>query len=134
MTVHRLQTRKSDRTAWQVSKTIKPSQRGAIKLARLHGEALVCVRYRESPEGTERLTTIELIIERAVIQKHEDPIVAFKIKPEEEELRRLAQSKGATYHGKNGMWRLKRSEVLRMGMKSRIAVTRDQLYQEHVHP
>ncbi len=134
MTVHLLKTQKTDPTAWQVSKTIKPHQRGAIKLARAHGENLLCVRYRENTEGTERLTTVELVIDRVVIQKREDPIVLFKIRPEEHQLRRLAQSKGATYHGKNGMWRLKRSEVIRMGMKARIAVTRDQFYQEHVHP
>lgn len=134
MTVHRLKSKTDDLDNWRVAKKIKPSQRGAIKIARTYGSELLCVRYRENPDGTERLTTVELIVDRVVIQKREDPIVSFKIKPEEIELRSLAQSKGAKYDGKNFMWKLARSEVLRMGLRSRIAVTVDQLYQEQVDP
>jgi hypothetical protein len=134
VTVHRLKSKTENLDSWRVAKKIKPSQRGAIKIARNYGSELLCVRYRENPDGTERLTTVELVVERVMIQKRDDPIVSFKIKPEEVDLRRLAQSKGATYDGKNHMWNLVRSEVLRMGLRSRIAVTVDQLYQEHVDP
>ena len=134
MAIHRLKTTATDLDQWRVAKKIKPSQRGAVKLARIHGRELLCVRYRENPDGTERLTTIELVVERVVIQKRDDPIVAFKIKPEEADLRRLAQEKGAKYDGRTFMWRLARSEVLRMGLKNRIAVSVDQIYQEQVHP
>ena len=134
MTVHRLKSKTENLDSWRVAKKIKPSQRGAIKIARNYGSELLCVRYRENPDGTERLTTVGLVVERVMIQKRDDPIVSFKIKPEEVDLRRLAQSKGATYDGKNHMWNLVRSEVLRMGLRSRIAVTVDQLYQEHVDP
>lgn len=133
MTLHRLNANAKSLDRWRVSKKITPSQRGAIKLARIHGKDLLCVRYRENPDGTERLTTIELVVERVVIQKRDDPIVSFKIKPEEVELRRLAQSKGARYDGKTFMWKLARSEVLRMGLKTRIAVTADEFLQEQVH-
>ena len=133
MTLHRLNANAKSLDRWRVSKKITPSQRGAIKLARIHGKDLFCVRYRENPDGTERLTTIELVVERVVIQKRDDPIVSFKIKPEEVELRRLAQSKGARYDGKTFMWKLARSEVLRMGLKTRIAVTADEFLQEQVH-
>jgi hypothetical protein len=132
--VHHLKTKTTNLDHWHVAKKIKPSERGAIKLARIHGNELLCVRYRENPDGTERLTTIELVVERVVIQKRDDPIVSFKIKPEEIELRRTAQAKGAKYDGKIFMWKLPRSEVLRMGLKSRIAVSRNQLFQEQVHP
>lgn len=134
MTVHRLKSKTENLDSWRVAKKIKPSQRGSIKIARNYGSELLCVRYRENLDGTERLTTVELVVERVMIQKRDDPIVSFKIKPEEVELRRLAQSKGATYDGKNQMWNLVRTEVLRMGLRSRIAVTIDQLYQEHVDP
>jgi hypothetical protein len=132
--VHRLKSRSAQLDEWRVAKKIKPSQRGAIKLARSYGTELLCVRYRENPEGTERLTTVELVVERVVIQKRDDPIVSFKIRHDELDLRRLAMSKGAKYDPKNFMWKLPRSEVLRMGLKSRIAVTLDELYQEQVHP
>lgn len=120
--------------SWQVAKKIKPGQRGAIKLTRVHGGDLLCVRYRESPDGTERLTTIELVIERAVIQKRLDPVVWFKIKAHEVALRQMVQAKGARFNGKTGMWQLPRSEVLRMGLRSRIAVKLHELYQEQEHP
>jgi hypothetical protein len=32
------------------------------------------------------------------------------------------------------MWHLRRSEVLRKGLKSRIAITMEELYQEQIHP
>ena len=134
MVVHRLKSKTESLDQWRVAKKIKPSQRGAIKLARIHGRELLCVRYRENPEGTERLTTIELVIERVVIQKRDDPIVSFKIKQEETDLRRVAMARGAKYDGRNHMWKHLRSEVLRMGLKHRIAVTEHELYQELVHP
>lgn len=133
MAVHQLKAKAEDLDQWRVAKKIKPSQRGAIKLARLHGKELLCVRYRENSDGTERLTTIELVVERTVIQKRDDPVVSFKLKRDEVELRRLAMSKGAKYDGKSFMWKLRRSEVLRMGLRNRIAVTVDQIYQEQVH-
>jgi len=132
--VHLLKSKTERLDEWRVAKKIKPNQRGAVKLARSYGGELLCVRYRENPDGTERLTTVELIVERTVIQKREDPIVAFKIRQEELELRRLAMSRGATYDGRNYMWRMRRSEVLRMGLRSRIAVTAEELDQEQVHP
>jgi hypothetical protein len=130
--VHLLKSKTDRLDEWRVAKKMKPSQRGAIKLARSYGSEMLCVRYRENPEGTERLTTVELIVERAVIQKRADPIVSFKIKQDELELRRLAMSRGATYNGRTQMWKLRRSEVLRMGLKNRIAVTDQELRQEHV--
>jgi hypothetical protein len=46
----------------------------------------------------------------------------------------MAMARGAKYNGRKHMWRLQRSEVLRLGMKNRIAVTDDELLQEQVHP
>ncbi len=46
-----------------VRRTLKPGAPGTIKLLRQHGAALVCVRYRENAARTERLTTVELIID-----------------------------------------------------------------------
>ena len=132
--MHDLKLKSSIVDRWQVAKTIKPSQRGAVKLARKHGDELLCVRYRVNPDGTERITTVELVVERAVIQKRDDPVVSFKIRHDEIELRRRVMAKGGKYDGKNCMWKLKRSEVLRMGLKKRIAVTDEELRKEQVEP
>ena len=136
MSVHHLNSNPLELDSWRVAKKMKPTQRGAIKLARTHGRELLCVRYRESPDGSERVTTIELVVERVVIQKREDPVVSFKLKAEESELRQIVQAKGGRYDGRRHMWKLQRSEVIRLGLRSRIAVTVDQLYQEQeqVHP
>ena len=134
MLVQRLKSETGLLEHWRVAKTMRPGQRGAIKLARVHGAEMLCVRYRENPEGTERLTTIELVVERVVIQKRDDPIVSFKIKHDETALRQSARAKGAKYNGKSHMWLLRRSEVLRMGLKSRIAVSDEEFYQEHIQP
>ena len=134
MAIHHLKSKVKGLDQWHVAKKIKPSQRGAIKLARNYGDELLCVRYRENSDGTERLTTVELVVERVVIQKRDDPVVSFKLKQDEIDLRRRAMAKGAKYDGQNYMWKLRRSEVLRMGLKNRIAVTDDELNQEQVHP
>jgi len=133
MPVTRVRSRLARLDEWRVAKKIKPGQRGAIKLSRAHGQELLCVRYRENHDGTERLTTIELVIERSIIQKRDDPIVLFKIRSHELELRNEAMRRGAKYDPTRRMWRLNRSEVLRMGLKHRIAVTSEELLREHVH-
>jgi len=94
--VQSLKTKTARRDEWRVAKKIKPHQRGALKLTRSYGTELFCVRHRENTDGTERLTTVELMVERTVIQKRNDPIVSFKIRQEELELRHLAMSRGAT--------------------------------------
>lgn len=134
MAVHQLKSKTERLDEWRVAKKIKPSQRGAIKLARSYGSELLCVRYRENADGTERLTTIELVIERAVVQKRDDPVVSFKIRHDEVELRQQAMRRGAKYDAVNQMWLLRRSEVLRMGLKTRIAVSPEEWLQEQVHP
>ena len=124
----------------RASRRVARCQRDQTQSARSNQIGAV-VRQRASlrsisgnPDGTERVTTVELIVERAVIQKRDDPIVMFKIKQEELELRRLAMARGAKYDGRNYMWRLCRSEVLRMGLKSWIAVTDQDPGQEQVRP
>ena len=134
MVVQCLKTKTDRRDEWRVAKKIKPTQRGALKLTRSYGAELLCVRYRENPEDTERLTTVERVVERTVIQKRDDPIASFKIRQEELGRRRLAISRGATYYGRNYMRRLRRSEIDRMSLRGRIAVTTEELDQEHVPP
>jgi len=73
------ETKTDRRDEWRVAKKIKPRQRGALKLTRSYGAELLCVRYRENTDGTALLTTAELVVERTVIQKRDDPIVSFKI-------------------------------------------------------
>ena len=134
MTVHRLKSKTERLEDWRVAKKIKPSQRGAIKLARAYGAELLCVRYRENPDGTERLTTVELVVDRTVIQKRDDPIVWFKVKWEELDLRHQIMSLGARYDGSKYLWRLPRSEVIRLGLRARIVGIVGAPIKEQVRP
>ena len=134
MFVHCLKTKTDRRDELRVAKKIKPRQRAAVELTRSYGAELLCVRCRENTDSTARPTTAELVVERTVIQKYDDPIVSFKIRQEEIAPRRLAMSRRATYDGRNYTCRLRRSEVLGMGMRSRIDVSADEHDQEQVPP
>ncbi|MFT3665036.1 hypothetical protein [Piscinibacter sp.] len=115
-----------------MSKTMQPGERGAVRLMRLHGDRLVCVRYRTSGSGEERLTTIELIVERTMVRKRGDQIVAFKLRDGETRLRREALRRGAWFDAKTGLWKLARHDVLSLGLAHRIAVSQEQLLREEV--
>ncbi len=117
---------------WRVTKTMHPGERGAVRLMHAYGDQLVCVRYRTSGSGEERLTTVELIVERAVIRKRGDQVIAFKIRDHEHQLRREALRRGAWFDAKSGLWQLARHEVLRLGLRHRIAVAPDQLLRDEV--
>lgn len=123
---------RSPHADWGVSKTMRPGQRGAILLTRQYGAQLVCVRYRESEDGDLRVTTIELVVERAVVQKRLAALVSFKIRPHEHALLREACRRGATFDAKTQLWRLPRQEVLRMGLRHRIAMSVEQMLREQV--
>jgi hypothetical protein len=73
---------------------------GAVKLTRKYGDALVCVRYRISPDGAERITAVELEVDRVAVQRKANPVVAVKIYPSERKLTALAKAKGARFNGK----------------------------------
>lgn len=49
----------------RVLKKIEPNQAGALKWAQRYGASLLCVRYRLDPRNAQRLTTVELIVDRA---------------------------------------------------------------------
>lgn len=46
-----------------VLKKLSPTTPGAKRFATRYGQTLVCVRYREDPQGKRRLTTVELIVD-----------------------------------------------------------------------
>ena len=55
----------------EVTKTLKPGDRGTARLLREYGDRLVCVRYRFDSERTKHLTTVEIIVdERDAIEEH----------------------------------------------------------------
>jgi hypothetical protein len=119
-------TRASPAHSWAVGKTMQVDTPGAVKLTRKYADALVCVRYRVSPDGSERITTIELEVDRVAVQRKANPVVAVKIYPTERRLTALAKAKGARFNGKTRLWRMHRNDAHALGLGARIAVTLEQ--------
>ena len=114
--------RAAESHSWAVSKTIQTDGKGAVKLAQKYGESLVCVRYRISPDGNERITTIELEIDKTPVNKKANPLVTLKIYSSETDLISIAKAKGARYNAKTRLWQMNRNDALTMGLKERIAI------------
>lgn len=128
-----LSPRTTTKTRLPVAKTLSPTQPGAIKLARRYGDALICVRYRRDTEGRQRITTVELVVERVDIvdddraarrpdgrRKHGDDIVGVRIRIDELELRSAARRCGATWDRNAHLWRMTRRNAKQLGLNSRV--------------
>jgi hypothetical protein len=107
--------------SWAVSKTMQADGKGAAKLTKIYGDSLVCVRYRLSPDGKQRITTVELIVDQSPVQNKANPTVFVKIYPSETELITLAKAKGARYNAKTRLWRMTTNDAISMNIKERIA-------------
>ena len=95
----------------RVMKKIAPESRGAIKLAKRFGEALVCVRHRIDDKGEFRYTTVELLVEKTAVVPRSDKIVGIRVGPSEKPLQTLVRAAGGTWDSKARVWRLPRRVV-----------------------
>lgn len=100
--------------------------RGALKLSREFGQTLICVRYRMSPDGNERMTTVELEVDRVAVQHRSNPPVSVKIYASEVKLAAQAKAKGAWFNGKTRLWRMHQNDAHALGLGNRIARTETQ--------
>lgn len=107
----------------RVVKTLSPSQSGAIKLARKHGDALLCVRCRHDVAGLYRVTTVELVVERTPIQRRSDRVVGVRIGPGEKQLQVAARASGAKWDSSKKLWRMPLRTATRLGLHERVART-----------
>jgi hypothetical protein len=107
------------RERWRVAKKLLPGQPGTIKLARKHGQALVCVRYRLDAQGLNRCTTVELIVEQVEVVARADRTVAVKLRFEEIELR-FRNRGGARWDQTAKVWRMSYRLAKELGLQSRI--------------
>ncbi len=109
-------TQAHDRT--RVVKKISTTQPGAIKLARIYGDALVCVRYRHDVESHTRYTTVELVVDQATIGKNRREVdtVNVQVAPNDLELLIRIRSNGGQWDSQVGLWRLPRHKAEEMGL------------------
>jgi len=97
--------------AWQgsrVTKTMWPPQPGTVRFTQEHGPRLVCVRYRQDANGLRRYTTIELIVDKALVNspKARRQKLEVAIAYEEVELRAMARELGAQWNPRKRVWEL----------------------------
>jgi hypothetical protein len=97
---------KAPRTRYRVVKTLAPTDRGAIALARQYGDALVCVRHRTDAKGKVRHTTVELLIHSAPIRPRPIKMVWVRIAPHEQPLHAVIQAAGGAWDPRRRQWRL----------------------------
>jgi hypothetical protein len=92
----------------RVTKKLAPEARGALKLARQFGDALVCVRHRSDDKGEYRYTTVELLVEKTPIKARTDQVVQVRIGAEEKSLQTVVRAAGGTWDYKARLWRIPR--------------------------
>ena len=95
-------------------------------MAQKYGANLICVRYRISKDGSERITTIELEVDRVAVRQRANPDVSVKIYASETALQAKAKAKGARYNGKTRLWRMTNNDAQALGLGLRIAKPMDQ--------
>jgi hypothetical protein len=107
-------------TNFRVIKKLSPAKPGAIKLGRRYGEQLVCVRHRLDPTGNTRVTTVELVVERAPVSAKPDQLVGVKIGYSESQLRAVVKAAGATWDKDSGVWRMPIKMARLLNLRERI--------------
>ncbi|HUG25875.1 MAG TPA: hypothetical protein VMN83_25525 [Albitalea sp.] len=106
--------------ATRVMKKLNPSQPGARKLARIYGDALVCVRYRHDETSVLRYTTVELVVECMPLVGRTPKMVAVRIGFDEAGLQRLAQRHGATWDGQACVWHMTMETAKKLKLSDRV--------------
>jgi len=104
----------------RVTKKLSPESRGALKLARQFGEALLCVRHRSDDKGEYRYTTVELLVEKTPIRPRTDNLVGVRIGADEKPLQTVVRAAGGTWDYKAKVWRLPRRVVGILKLADRI--------------
>ena len=89
-------------------KKLSPQSRGALKLARQFGPALVCVRHRSDAKGEYRFTTVEILVDKAPVRPRSDRIVGLRIGLDEKALQADVRTAGGSWDYKAKVWRIPR--------------------------
>ena len=111
---------KTDRTTHRVVKTLAPSDRGAIELARRYGDALICVRHRTDAKGKVRHTTIELLVSSEPIRPREAKMVCVQTQPHERTMHSVIKAAGGIWDAKQQLWRLPSRVATILNLRHRV--------------
>lgn len=104
----------------RVIKKLAPDTNGAKHLSAKYGASLVCVRHRLDDTGTQRITTVELVVSVQPIRRRPGPTVDVRVLPKERALQAKLKQAGARWHETEAVWSLRRSAAIALGLKDRI--------------
>ncbi|MCK5147165.1 hypothetical protein KAR48_10450 [bacterium] len=105
----------------------RPGEPGTIKLQRIYGDDLVCVRYKYDYKKKKRYKTIELLVD----EKDWEPCstdqycykrVYIKIGSHEMELQKNIKAAGAIWNAEKKAWKLAVQVVRDMDIEDRIVI------------
>lgn len=108
----------------EVRKTLRPGDRGTKKLVKRHGKDLVCVRYRYDERAGVRLTTVEVVVDRAPLKRprrlSNSALVYVKVEPWEKPLQERLKRAGARWDAALRLWRVRYDKALELGLRRRL--------------
>lgn len=111
--------------AYITTKTMYPGQKGTKKELEIHGDKLVCVRYRYDTEKNQNIKTVELVSDIKPVKriKNSTPYnkyVYIKVGFFEQHIQRIVKSVGAKWIPEKQLWQMKYGDVFNLGYESRI--------------
>jgi hypothetical protein len=109
---------------------LKPGQDGTKKLVEMHGDRLVCVRYRYDAASGKRYKTIELIIDESDWQPipKPDEVVGVRVAYKEFALRQQVGAAGGKWNEERRLWELRYAQVKDLGLEERMVREEDGVY------
>ncbi|MGK2858854.1 MAG: hypothetical protein ACSLFQ_16775 [Thermoanaerobaculia bacterium] len=110
-----------------VVKTMKPGDPGTRRQLERYGEELLFVRYRYDQARHERLTTVEIVVDRGPRAVPVAPYqhVGLRLRYEETDLRNGVREAGGQWDARRKLWWLPWAAVLRLGLAARVAAWTD---------
>ncbi len=108
-----------------VRTTMQPGDPGTRRLLEKYGPSLVCVRYRYDKEKRERVTTVEIVVDRGSWAGRDglEPWteVGIRLRYAETELRERAREAGARWDPTRKLWWMRWDVARRTGLAERVA-------------
>lgn len=101
----------------RVKRTLRAGAPGTLRLRLMHGKTLVCVRHRESADGRERWTTVELIVDRRPSPKR---LVRIVVDGRETQLHDTLRNHGAIWDSRQRWWLVELRTARRLKLLNRI--------------
>ena len=106
---------------------MKPGDPGTRRQSERWGSDLLYVRYRYDEARGERMTTVEIVVDRGVRTPRVDPgrMVGVRLRYEETELRGRVRAAGGQWDAQRKLWWITWINALRIGVAERIAAWSD---------